>query len=183
MVVSQSLSSKKYATAFVNVYQDSLTLEDVQVMMKASVFLQRHQSIMLLICSAGLKKQDKFKIIAMLCKHFNMHESLEKFLELLLKKKNDICLLPEILQDICYLYKKRNNILDLQIKSAEPLDQESVEVFKKFFAQQSQKDIIATTQTDTSLIAGVRLQSTTFLWEYSVASRLRALRQKFFIEG
>ena len=36
---------------------------------------------------------------------------------------------------------------------------------------------------DESLIAGVRMQSDLFLWEYSIAARLRNLRQKLLIEG
>ena len=91
--------------------------------------------------------------------------------------------LLKILQDICTLYKKRNNVLELTIKTAQTLESENVTKLTTFFEKQSGMHVEARMQEEKSLIAGVRLQSALFLWECSIDQKLRLLQQKLLIEG
>lgn len=182
MIISQSSSSKKYATAYLNLYQNDIHMTDIQNICRSVVFLKRNRNFMLLACAVGTKKEEKISIVDKLFVHFSLHDSFKKLVRLLIKN-NQLCLLPVILQDVCCLYKTRKNILELEIQSAEQLDQQAAQEFEAFFAQRSNMDIVSHVKVDTSLIAGVRLQSSLFLWEYSVASQLRTLRHKLFVEG
>lgn len=182
MIISQSLVAKKYAKAYLNIYEKSLNLSDVQAIGQFALFLKKHKNIMLLVCSAGVTADEKLAIVSKLLDHCKVTAVLKKLVDLLLAK-NELCLLDKILQDISCLYKKRNNIIDLAVMSAQELEQDELEKFKSFFQDQSGKKLITSKQVNPELIAGVRLLSDTFLWDYSIASRLKALRHKLFVEG
>ena len=182
MAISQSLSSKKYATAYLNVFHDNLTIDTITNISHAAQFLKNHAVIMVVICAVGGNKKDQIEMLEKVFEYFKVTIPFERLVDVLLKR-NDLCLLPTVLLDICHLYKERNNLLDMTIKSAQSLDEQEIEKFEAFFAKHAQKKLLVKTEVDESLLAGVRLQSEVFLWEYSIASRLRSLRQKFVIEG
>ncbi len=71
----------------------------------------------------------------------------------------------------------------MTIQSAMPLTESEIIKFETFFQKLSGKRVISRVQVEESLIAGVRMQSDIFLWEHSVAARLRKLHQNMLIEG
>lgn len=182
MVASQSLLAKKYAKAYLNVFSEDIAVEDIKAVEKFALFLKKSRSAMFLICSVNILHEQKVKVLSKLFEHFNVDRILQKLIVVMLKR-NDLCLLPQVLQDVYCLYKDQHDIIDLNIISAELLDEEEEKFFQNFFAKLSGKQLLVSTQIDSSLLAGVRLQSNTFLWDYSVASRLRSLRNKLFVEG
>ena len=58
MIVSQVAVAKKYAKAYLNVYQDSIILDDISHMCEAASFLKKHNNFMLLICAVGIDKEE-----------------------------------------------------------------------------------------------------------------------------
>ena len=81
-----------------------------------------------------------------------------------------------VLKQITLLYKRRNKILSFTISTAHPLTQEAVESVKQFLERVTGCDIIYEYKIDKSLIAGMRLQSETLLWEHSVKKNLQCVR-------
>ena len=65
--------------------------------------------------------------------------------------------------------------IDFSIKSAHHLDPKQITSIKQFLGRLVGKNIIATPAIDTSLIAGLRLQSNNNMWEYSVRKQIQAL--------
>lgn len=182
MIISGVPIAKKYAIAYLNVYENELTGDDVKAILAACTFFKLHHSFMHLLCVISFDKTKMIQVCQNLVHDFGLPKSFNMLMSLLLKHKH-ICYFKEVLQDIYCLYKLRKNILELEIKTADTLDVHAVQVLETFFAQKSGKKIESNVSVDRSLIAGVRLQSDFFLWEYSVASRLRSLRHKLIIEG
>ena len=137
---------------------------------------------MQLICALGIEKKEMVAVIRKLTQHFSLPESFEALIRVMIRHKKANYLL-KILQDICTLYKKRNNVLELTIKTAQTLESENVTKLTTFFEKQSGMHVEARMQEEKSLIAGVRLQSALFLWECSIDQKLRLLQQKLLIEG
>lgn len=182
MILSQSPMAKKYAVAYLNVYQKDITKQDIQALQAVYVFFTKHRNFMQLLCTMSADKSVMLRVFEKLCEYFLLPLSMKNLMQMLLKHKR-ICFLKDIVQNICCLYNIRNNLLLLEIQTADTLDAESIQGFERFFAQESQKKVQSRVHINDTLIAGVRLQSDFFLWDYSIASRLRALKQKLAIEG
>lgn len=182
MIISGISIAKKYATAYLNIHENELTEIDIKAVFAACDFLKTHHNFMHLLCVISFDKEKMGQVCTKIIHDFGLPKSLSKLMLLLVKNKHIGCL-KEVLQDIYCLYKMRKNLLELEIKTASHLDAHAVQAFETFFAQKSGKKIESKVSVDRSLIAGVRLQSDFFLWEYSIASRLRSLRHKLIIEG
>lgn len=182
MIISQKLIAKKYAKAYLNKYQDIFTQDDLDRICKAAYFLKNHTNFMLLLCAVGVDKSETTEMLDKFCNHFEFTASLQKLVDVL-KERKHISFLREVLQDICALYKKRKNILELKIITANELDDADVKKIKSFVESQTRKNVVSSVQIDESLIAGLRLQSDFYLWDYSIASRLRSLQHTLFVEG
>jgi len=61
------------------------------------------------------------------------------------------------------------------------IDNQNLETIKKFLAHKTEKKIISDYKIDKSIVAGIRLQSSTLLWEYSVYKQCETLRKQFKI--
>ena len=182
MKYSQSLIAKQYAKAYLAQYGTTLTLDDFEHIKKAILFFRDHHNFMSLTSVLVEQHAAQHPLIKEVFEHFSLPESLKKIVPLLIRHKH-LTLFAQVLQDICCLYLLQNNILEVTVHTAAPLSDVELEKFENFFTKLSGKRIMSRVQIDPSLIAGVRMQSDLFLWEYSIAARLRTLRQKLLIEG
>ena len=182
MRISQIPIAKKYAIAYLNVNENSLTEKDMKSIFIAYCFFKKNSDLMNLIYGISFEKEKIANVIDKLCKHFFLPKTFQILIKLLIKHKR-IYYLKDVLQDICALYKLRKNILELEIKTANVIDVNEVKELENFFAKQSNFNIESKVIVDSSLIAGVRLQSDFFIWEYSIASKLKALKHNLVIEG
>lgn len=182
MIISQETVAKKYAKAYLNVHEDHVTQDDLHNICNAASFLRSHSNFMLLLCAVGDDKGETAAMLEKFCKHFGFADSLYKLVDVLNKHKHLIYLL-EVLQDICVLYKCRKKILELTVTTTTELSQQAVETIESFVASQTNEHVVTTVQIDKDLIAGIRLQSNFYLWDYSIASRLKVLQHKLSVEG
>jgi F0F1-type ATP synthase delta subunit len=185
MKYSQSVSARQFAKAFFKEFGQTLTLSDIENIAKSLQFFKKHHNFLSLVSILmsshhGIDYQDT--IIQDLFDHFQWPTTLKKLITLLLEHKK-LNLFASVLQDLCCLFYVKNNILELTVSSAVPLDPETLQKFEQFFIKLSKKKIITTVVHDSSLIAGVHLQSDLFMWQYSIAARLAALQQNILIKG
>jgi ATP synthase F1 delta subunit len=120
---------------------------------------------------------DKKRFIDLLFEKFHLFGSLKQLFYLLLKNKH-IHLAADILRDIYGLYKIEHNISDLHLASSSDLSDEKIEEIKKIFTKLSGQQVVIRYSVNPGLIAGIRLQSDAFLWDYSIAQQLRKLKQE-----
>ncbi|MBV8660665.1 MAG: ATP synthase F1 subunit delta [Candidatus Dependentiae bacterium] len=174
---SQSELAKKYAQAYLNVFGEQHTFQDFCSMWRASQFLSEHHSLLFYLSLSMIHEVDKKRFIDLFFEKFHLFDSLKQLFYLLLKNKH-IFLATDILRDIYALYKIKNKISDLQVTSSSDLSEEQIEEIKDFFTKLSGQHVVIRYSVDPGLIAGLRLQSDTLLWEYSIAQQLRKLKQE-----
>ena len=111
-------------------------------------------------------------------KHHAYIEGIDKLIDLLITDKR-LMLMADILYEISHLYMQQHAIIDWTISSSDELSPEEKKSLEQFLVQKTAMQIVPTYIIDQTLIAGIRLQSDTFLWEYSVKSQLNALARTY----
>ncbi len=165
--------AKRYAQAFTNIFLDTLSLKDYDNIWVASASINKQVLFFLRLPSLDyLVKKDALNTIS---KRFKLPLSVQKLLHVLLHD-NRAFLICDVLRYVCSLYRQYKHISEFAIISSHPLTKDEIEVIKHFLAQMTRQDIMYTYKIDKELIAGIRLQSDTFLWEYSIRQRLDEAR-------
>lgn len=182
MRYSQSIVAKQYAKAYLREYGHQLMVQDIDHLKSAIRFFRHHHNFMSLVNLIINAHNADHVLIKELFEQFSLPLTLKKLIKVLIRHKQ-LIIFAQVLQDICCLYQQQNNVLDVTVYTTTPFQEGELEKFEMFFIKLSGKSIISKVVIDESLIAGVRMQSDFFLWEYSIASRLRKLRQKLLIEG
>ena len=96
---------------------------------------------------------------------------------LLLIEHNRSFYIPDVLLWVAQLYKNEINNVEFSIQTAQEINDTHIESIKQFLGHLINKKIIGIPSVDTSLIAGIRLQSNEYLWEYSIRKQIRALQE------
>ena len=169
--------ARKYALAYLNVFGAQHSYEDFKGMWRACQFLSEHHSLLFYLSLSMIDKSDKLRFIDLFVAKFHLFDSLKKLLYLLLENKH-IFLATEVIQIIYRLYKQQHNIVDLQVMSSSELSEEKLEEIKNFFMHMSGQKVKINYIIKPQLIAGIRLQTHTFLWEHSIAKQLRKIKQE-----
>ncbi|MGE0009879.1 MAG: FoF1 ATP synthase subunit delta [Candidatus Babeliales bacterium] len=170
--------SRRYATAYVNVYGAQLDLGISDRLEKAAEFLQNTPAAQLVLKLSTLQSSVLKKALEQLCTKFTIPLSLLDLVALLIEH-NRLSLLVGILYQIADIYKARKGIQTFQFISPLPLDAHTRERIALFLKNSSFNTIVYTEKIDPSLIAGIRLQSDTLLWEYSIKKQLNQLQHNF----
>ena len=165
---------RKYASAFINVFFDELDQRDYDNILAARKFLREQKRALFFLQLPALEYEVKKHGIKTFADEFDLPASVRKLLYLLLEH-NRVFLITDILWKITELYKERKDMLTFIISSSHELSTEDISVIKGFLAHLSGKAIMYTYTIDKNLIAGIRLQSTTLLWEYSVRKHLNTI--------
>ena len=167
--------SQKYAQAFMAVFPKSCTFADMGKINIAQKFLQTRKQTLLFLQLPQFDQERKKSMVADLISHFSLPHQLSTVM-LLLIAHNRSFYIPDVLLCITQLYKEQTNSIEFSLKSAQSLNEKQIESIKQFLGKLLNKNIIARSSIDTSLIAGLRLQSNDYLWEYSVRKHIQTLR-------
>lgn len=179
MIVKSELS-KRYAQAYFNAYSPTIQSSSLQALQSASHFLSHSKEILFLIGYGMLESQEVERCVQLFIQRFALPQTIEKICMLLLAH-NRIFLLGSVLHDICCIHKEKNNEIDVTVSTAHEVSSEQIEFLKKFFTYYSKATVTMSVVHDASLIAGIRMQSDMWLWEDSVAKKLRVLQQNVLL--
>jgi ATP synthase F1 delta subunit len=168
--------SLKYAKAFMAIFPKAVTFTDIGKIKTAYQFLQKHKQALLFLQLPRFNYATKKAMIADLISHFSLPEQLSAIM-LLLVKHNRSFYIPDVLLCINQLYKKQTNSITFSLKSAHALNEKQIETIKRFLERLVHKNIITEPFVDRSLVAGLRLQSSEYLWEYSIRQHLQTLHE------
>lgn len=179
MDIKQVLLSRKYATAYLNVFIDQITEQDFYAMKRLTAFLKKERGLLFLfkVPSAHAIKQEAIHI---LFTRFSAPESLCKLVDLLIDDQR-LFLLPSVLYAITEEYKTRVGIEEFAITSSHTLDEQHVKSVVDFLSRKTGKKILHEYSVDKRLIAGVRAQSRFAMWEDSLARTLRFAKQALLL--
>ena len=168
-------TAKKYAKAFMAVFPKSITFSDVKKIEIAQKFLQTHKQILLFLQLPQFNQERKKSMVADLISHFSLPDHFSTII-LLLIAHNRSFYIPAVLLAITQLYKEQTNSIEFSVQSTHHLNDQHIESIKHFLGRLLDKNIITTPCIDNSLIAGIRLQSNDYLWEYSIRKHLKNLQ-------
>lgn len=174
MITQETLIVHKYAYAFLTIFQAKLSLERCNQLERLYRFLEANPSCLSIILIPKLTHEEKKLLFNKLFTAFNLETILTPLAELLIQH-NRIIYLHAIIKEIPHLYKKRIHVTDFTISSSHAIDQETAQTLKKFLEKKSQSTVTITHAVDTTLIAGIRMQAETFLWEYSIRQQLQKI--------
>lgn len=170
--------SRRYAIAFLHLHATEFNLNICDRIESAAGFLKNTSAAQLILKLTTLEPCVYTESLQAFVEHFKIPVSLMSLVALLIEH-NRLSLLPEILIQLANCYKEQQGILTYQIISPQVLDATEKETIIDFLQKQSDKKIMYKEIIDQSLIAGIRLQSDTTLWEYSVKKQLSQLQHHF----
>ncbi len=170
--------TKKYAYAFINTFGSELSHEDIENISLAADFLKNHRRAVFLLKVPKLDQEIKKRGLREFATRFKLAESIRHLQELLFKHGR-AHLFAAVMQEIVSCYRQRNNIMVFKVTSSGVLPEKSRVVIEQFMGRETPGAHLYRYTLDVSLIAGVRIQSDTLLWEYSIDKQLRELARVY----
>lgn len=174
--------AKKYATAFVNLAGKELDEREIGRLEKLRQFFRDGRELLFFFNLPLIEPSITQKVLDLLCADFSTKVLFKKLMTLVCEKHRAL-LIPDILQCIVNLYRNRHNRMAFAITSAQKLSDEEKRTVEEFLKTETQKIVDANYDLDPSLIAGLRAQSDTLLWEHSVKRQLRMLKRSLIEQG
>lgn len=182
MDIRLTILARRYAQAFLNLFMDQLSMREYQKLQAMSEFIQSHRQTTFFLGLQSIPSHDKEKLLLDLIQKYNLPASLNNLVTTLIHHDR-AGLLGKILDQICELYRKKNRILSFNIESSSILEPDQLDFIHKFLAYNTNSTIVSTAKINKELIAGLRLQSDTYLWEYSIRKQINELKRKAAIRG
>lgn len=179
MQVEISIISKKYATAFLNVFSDQISDKNLKKWIGLENFLKKNKFFYIYLRVPTISYLTKQKALIRVSKVFKLEKPITKMMFLLLDDGR-IELLHVVLNKIILLYRRKTNTKLFRITSSHDLADKEKEKILKFIQSISDGGVLTDFEKDEKLICGFRIQSLTFLWERSVAKQLRSVKRSIF---
>jgi F0F1-type ATP synthase delta subunit len=165
-----------YAQAFVTIFYDSITTNEYHAMQTAHEALTKNYRLISLLQVSFLNHQElKTKCLEQLIHQFKLPKSLYTLGKLLINDER-MYLFPFILKKITLLYEKQMNIMTMHVSCSHNITEQTRTKFILLLHSATHFDIKPIFLIDKSLIAGIRAQSKTLLWEHSIKKMLKSIK-------
>ncbi len=172
--VAQILA-RRYALAYLHTFDQDISKDALISLKEARSFFLNHKRALYFLSLPTIAKETKIKIMEHLFMQFKLPVSINRLMELVIVQKR-AALWCEILQYIIDLYQQQQQLMTVLIESWPKLSNDEIDRVKQFLARKTGNDIIYTYRMNQDLIAGIKAQSGTILWECSIAKNIRTLR-------
>lgn len=182
MDIRATILARKYAQAFLNLYIDQITPQGYSNLLNLRAYLHNHRDALIYFSFPHIALEQKLALFDELGEKIKPTEPVKKLFETLIRH-NRVMLAPDILIKICDLYRERKNILLFTIESSHELDAETIATIELFLMHNTGKKIESKSHVNHTLIAGLRLQSNTLSWEYSVRKQMQELTKLVKTKG
>jgi len=166
---------KRYAQAFLNVFASVVTPQMLESATALCTYLKEHRRIVFMLKLSVLDTRIKIQGLHELCEKFGLGKPFQRLIALL-QEDHRLPLLPDVLCHLEEIYREREKIYAFMVDSSIELAQEKRKSLEKSLAEQLAGTMLCTYRIDPRLIAGIRAQSTTYLWEDSIAKQLRTMQ-------
>ena len=166
--------ARRYARAYLSLFVQDLTPENYRGCYQAAALFMQKPSLGFLLDLSLIARDIKLKELERIIKTCGLPASCNTVAALVVDHHRAF-LLGELFAQLAQLYKHYAKIDVCTVRSSAPLSSQEQKDLEVSFAQQTGQDLSFTYFVDTSLIAGIRCQSTDFLWEHSVDQVVRRL--------
>lgn len=167
--------ARRYAHAFLNVYGEQINDAMLVQFDHVSTTLAECRSQLLLFKLPTLTLEKKKTIMREIAQRYDFPDVLYPLIDLLLVDKR-LTLLAGVLDALIDEYKKREQRMDFVVTSWPALSDQQQQDVHAFLTRATHKKIMCSYYEDPTLIAGMRMQSATLLWECSIQKKLDAVR-------
>lgn len=167
--------SKKYAQAFLNTFRTMITEDIVLKTAMTSKELSKIRALLIRLNNTLHSQENKKIVNSILIEKYELPEFFRNLFDLLIKDRK-LTLISDVLKAIVGLYHQEKNIKFFDITSSHELSSDQLHDLQKFLECQTGAKIHYKHTVDSSLIAGIKLQSDLCIWEYSIRKQLKALR-------
>lgn len=179
MIIDRSRLSKKYAQAFLNIFESNINSDFIEKTFNLYKFLREHKESEVYLRLSAITNAKKKNVLLKLLHNFELEKSpLVKLIDILLDK-NRIYIISDVLKYIVKISNQNNNIVKADFRYSHELRDSLRDSIEKFFEKKLKKKIIYNYILDKSLIAGVKLTTDNYLWQYSISQQLDKLKSLF----
>jgi F-type H+-transporting ATPase subunit delta len=168
-----SILAMKYARAFDESYEKGLSRTDVDNIYRSLDELKSNKDALAFLHLVPGASQMSVVLDSFL-EHFGLDRILHSLIVLLGQHKR-LWLVPEILEALCDLYKEEHRIITADVTSAQPLREDEKDTIKGVINRRFGNNAEIIYHIDKKLLAGIRIQTPDFLWEYSVDDHIRSI--------
>jgi len=172
--MQRSLLAQRYAAAYLNIYGTQYTREHIQLIEQLLQYLNKHKKALFYLKLSCINPLVKKSILMNVFARYGLTDTVSTLLDLLIAHKR-LFMIIEVLQSIVQTYKKRHAIITWVIKSPAVLQQTDLETIYQFLENKTGMRAEYTSIIDKNVLAGIRIQSGTLLWEYSARQQLKKL--------
>lgn len=169
--------ARRYAHAFLRVFPNALSPDALSRLYACADFFKERSHVGFFLDSSLLPHEYKHAGLLKIFDRFALSSDFLKLAELLVNHQRAF-LLPQVLLSVVDRYKKQENIAVFIISSTQEIATEKRVMIEKFLYKKTQCRLLCSYMVDSRLIAGIRMQSSTYLWENSLQSRLRLLTNR-----
>ena len=147
-------------------------MDDYQNLHAFKCACDEHPEWLRVLASPTVSFEKKITLIERMLAAYKVMPEVMRLMKLLLVDKREILVSP-VLDMLCSSYLKRAGIVMCTLLSSHALTEHERSIVQQFIAHQVGYRIIYDYKVDPALIAGIKVVSDTFMWEYSVARQLR----------
>ena len=167
--------TKKYAQAFLNLYQKKLSDAIIDRIIVCANFLHQKQDFYAVFLLSIISQTEKINMLSKMCDSFCLPPEFLNLCRTLLDHRR-IDLLSQILKKIACVYKEQKNVINFTIYTSHDIDEGEKKILISFIKSKSKKNIIADFLVDAALICGIKIKSSTLQWERSIAKQLKNIK-------
>jgi ATP synthase F1 delta subunit len=167
--------ARRYAQAFLNNFDKKSTQEFLENFEHFLHFLQTNPIIIRQFSSLLTDPEIQAKAFGKITERFNLGKPGEQLIRVLLEHKR-INLLTKIVTLILIEGQKRRQEFTCEVATSHNLSQASKELLCSTLGKKLGGIIKPSYHLDSTLIQGIRVTGKTFLWENSIAKKLKALQ-------
>lgn len=174
MDISAHYIAKKYAKAFLKLYNSHLDERQITYAEEFISFLTSHKRA--LFYASFIPQSEEIKNI--FSKYFKEFKLLEIWLKLIdiLQNHKRLDLLPLVFNNIIKFYNQNQKIYSITVASSIPLTENGKIPIINFLKEKIGSKVKINFIVDKSLIAGIKIYNDTLRWEYSIAKQIKLLK-------
>jgi len=169
--------ARNYALAFLNTFFEDIPVEDFLKMREVLAFWKENKKVLHFLDLPGFETEKKIDALEKVLQQMSCPQPLKELIFLLVRHKR-IYLIRDVLKKVCSLYMQRKNLVFFSVTSAHELLDDEVQSIQEFLERKTGKKVLYECVVDKNLIAGIRCQSETLVWEHSVKKQLDDLRRQ-----
>jgi ATP synthase F1 delta subunit len=174
--------SAKFSKALIEFIPNLDELNEVKKeLIQFKEILNKEAKLMLFFKVPHIAKQDKIKLLELICYEFQFHKELRDFLKIVILK-NRIELLDDVILELNQYYEKQKGIMKVRLELPFEIDDSGIENLRNEFCKKFDKEINLNVFLNRKLVFGFRIFFDFTLLDLSLNSVLGKLREAIIKE-